>query len=160
MTGERFTIANYTNNGDELGKRITSLVLAGDRLVLFGNLAGSFGNAALDAALTGTAWKDRVLGVNRMAEGPLYITGCATGNNVGIAADTARRICHIRLESPEELPEKRQDFRHPNLPAWVGENRDRLLIAASTILGGYCMARQPDLGLPAWCSFEGWAGLV
>jgi hypothetical protein len=160
VTGERFSIATYTNDEDELRKRITSLVLAGDRLVLFDNLAGKFGNAVLDAALTGTAWKDRVLGVNRMAEGPLYMTWYATGNNVAIAADTARRVCHIRLESPEEHPEQRQDFRHPNLLAWVGENRPRLLTAALTILRGYCAAGRPDLGLPAWGSFESWSALV
>jgi hypothetical protein len=160
VTGERFTVATYTDDEDELRKRITSLVLSGDRLVLFDNLAGSFGNAVLDAALTGTAWKDRLLGVNRMAEGPLYIAWYATGNNVGIAADTARRVCHVRLESPEEHPEKRQDFQHPNLLVWVGENRARLLVAALTILRGYCAAGRPDLGLPAWGSFEGWSALV
>jgi hypothetical protein len=160
VTGERFTIATYTSDEDELRKRITSLALAGDRLVLFDNLEGNFGNAVLDAALTGTAWKDRVLGVNRMAEAPLYMTWYATGNNVAVAADTARRICHVRLESPEEHPEERNDFRHPNLLAWVGEKRCRLLGAALTILRAYCVAGRPDLDLPAWGSFEGWSRLV
>jgi hypothetical protein len=160
VTGERFTIATYTDDEDELRKRITSLVLAGDRLVLFDNLTGKFGNAVLDAALTGTAWKDRVLGVNRMAEGPLYMTWFATGNNVAIAADTARRVCHIRLESPEEHPELRQDFRHRNLLAWVGENRRRFLTAALSILRGYCAAGRPHHDLPAWGSFESWSALV
>src|SRR5262249_58812975 len=36
-TGERFTIAAYTSDEDELRKRITSLALAGDRLGLFHN---------------------------------------------------------------------------------------------------------------------------
>jgi hypothetical protein len=160
VTGERFTIATYTADEDELRKRITSLVLAGDRLVLFDNLEGRFGNAVLDAALTGTAWKDRLLGVNRMVEAPLYMTWYATGNNVAIAADTARRVCHIRLESPEERPEERQGFRHPNLLAWVGDNRSRLLAAGLTILSAYCLAGRPDQGLPAWGSFEGWSALV
>jgi hypothetical protein len=160
VTGERFTIATYTSDEDELRKRITSLVLAGDRLVLFDNLEGKFGNAVLDAALTGTAWKDRVLGANRMAEAPMFMTWYATGNNVIIAADTARRVCHVRLESPEERPEERQDFRRPNLLAWVGENRPRLLAAALSILRGYCAAGRPDQGLPAWGSFEGWSALV
>jgi hypothetical protein len=159
-TGERFTIATYTADEDELRKRITSLVLAGDRLVLFDNLGGKFGNATLDAALTGVNWKDRVLGANRIAEGPLYMTWFATGNNVAIAADTARRVCHVRLESSEERPEERNTFRHPNLLAWVGQNRPRLLAAALTILRAYCAAGRPDLGLPAWGSFEGWSGLV
>jgi hypothetical protein len=160
VTGERFTIATYTADEDELRKRITSLVLAGDRLVLFDNLEGKFGNAVLDAALTGTAWKDRILGVNRMAEAPLYMTWYATGNNVAVAADTARRACHVRLESPDERPEERQDFRHPNLLAWVGENRAKLLTAALTILRAYCATGRPDQGLPAWGSFEGWSALV
>jgi hypothetical protein len=160
VTGERFTIAAYTADEDELRKRITSLALAGDRLVLFDNLEGRFGNAVLDAALTGTAWKDRILGVNRMAEAPLYMTWYATGNNVAVAADTARRVCHCRLESPEERPEERCGFRHPDLLAWVGENRGRLLAAALTILRAYCTAGRPDLGLPAWGSFEGWSRLV
>jgi hypothetical protein len=160
VTGERFTIATYTGDEDELRKRITSLVLSGDRLVLFDNLEGKFGNAVLDAALTGTAWKDRVLGANRMAEAPLYLTWYATGNNVAIAADTARRVCHVRLESPQARPEERQDFRHPHLLAWVGEHRAELLAAALTILRGYCAAGRPDQGLRAWGSFEGWSALV
>jgi hypothetical protein len=160
VTGERFTIAAYTADEDELRKRITSLALAGDRLVLFDNLEGRFGNAVLDAALTGTAWKDRILGVNRMAEAPLYMTWYATGNNVAVAADTARRICHCRLESPEERPEERSGFEHPDLLAWVGANRGRLLSAALTILRAYCVAGRPELGLPAWGSFEGWSWLV
>src|SRR5262249_47974410 len=72
--GERFTVAAYTDDEDELRKRITSLALAGDRLVLFDNLAGKFGNAVLDAALTAVSWKDRILGGNRMGEAPLYMT--------------------------------------------------------------------------------------
>jgi hypothetical protein len=160
VTGERFTIATYTNDCDELRKRITSLALGGDRLVLFDNLEGKFGNGVLDAALTGTAWEDRLLGGNRMAKMPLYVTWYATGNNVAVAADTARRICHCRLETPEERPEERTGFVHPNLLAWVGQNRGRLLAAALTILRAYCVAGRPDMGLPAWGSFEGWSALV
>src|SRR5262249_51533648 len=104
--------------------------------------------------------KDRVLGANRMAEAPLYMTWYATGNNVAVAADTARRICHCRLEAPEERPEERQNFRHPNLLGWGGGNRAALLAAALTILRGYCAAGQPNQLLPAWGSFEGWSGLV
>ena len=62
-----------------------------------------------------------------MAKSPLYMTWFATGNNVMIAADTARRVCHIRLESPCERPEERGGFRQPDLLAWIGENRAELL---------------------------------
>jgi hypothetical protein len=160
VNGERFTVATYTDDENELRKRITSLALAGDRLVLFDNLDGKFGCAVLDAALTATNWEDRLLGVNRIVRAPLLMTWYATGNNVSIAADTARRVCHVRLESDIEHPEERQDFRHPNLLAWVGENRGRLLAAALTILRAYFVAGCPDQSLPAWESFEGWSQLV
>lgn len=159
-TGERFTIATYTNDENELRKRITALALGGDRLVLFDNLNGRFGNGVLDAALTATAWKDRVLGVNRMAEAPLFMTWFATGNNVLIADDTARRTCHIRLESAEERPEERRGFRHPDLYAWLQANRPRLLGGALTILRAYCVAGRPGLGLTPWGSFNAWSRLV
>jgi hypothetical protein len=160
LTGERFTVATYTADEDELRKRITSLALAGDRLVLFDNLEGRFGNATLDAALTATSWTDRVLGSNRMARAPLFVTWFATGNNVAVGADTARRICHVRLESSEERPEERSDFRHPDLLAYVAGRRQALLGAALTILRAYWVAGRPDQGLSPWGSFDGWSRLV
>ena len=33
-----------------------------------------------------------------------------TGNNVALDADMHRRVCHIRLESPEEKPEEKNGF--------------------------------------------------
>jgi hypothetical protein len=160
VTGESFTIATYTHDNDELRKRITALALEGDRLVLFDNLEGRFGNAAQDAALTGTVWKDRLLGHNRQVCVPLWACWYATGNNVAVGADTARRVCHIRLETPAERPEERTDFRHPDLLAWVSANRPRLLAAALTVLRGYVVAGRPDQHLTPWGSFEGWSGLV
>jgi hypothetical protein len=160
LTGERFTVATYTADEDELRKRITSLALAGDRLVLFDNLEGRFGNATLDAALTATSWEDRVLGVNRMTRAPLFVTWYATGNNVAVGADTARRLCHVRLESPEERPEERSGFRHPDLLGYVAGRRRQLLGAALTILRAYWVAGRPDQGLIPWGSFDGWSRLV
>jgi hypothetical protein len=160
IRGDNFTVATYTQDEDELRKPITALALAGDRLVLFDNLDGKFGNATLDAALTTTSWKDRLLGVNRVIEAPLYMTWFATGNNVAVGADTSRRICPIRLETEFERPEERKGFRFPNLIEYVNENRDRLLGAALTILRAFCVAGRPDQDLPPWGSFEGWSALV
>jgi hypothetical protein len=160
LTGERFTVATCTGDEDELRKRITALALAGDRLVLFDNLEGRFGNATLDAALTATSWEGRIIGVNRMARAPLFITWFATGNNVAVLADTSRRICHIRLESPHERPEERSDYRHADLLGYVGENRPRLLAAALMVLRAYFVAGRPRQELTPWGSFDGWSRVV
>ncbi len=42
------------NLPDEMRKKITSIAIAGDNMILFDNLAGVFGNDALDRALTST----------------------------------------------------------------------------------------------------------
>jgi hypothetical protein len=160
ITGKRFTIATYSDDLEELRKRFLSLAIAGERLVLFDNLEGRFGNAVLDAALTATSWEDRLLGVNRMIRAPLLVTWFATGNNVAVHADTARRICHVRLESPHEHPELRRDFNHPELLKHVGDRRDELLVAAFAILSAYCVAGKPRQDLSAWGSFQGLSDLV
>ena len=91
---------------------------------------------------------------------PLFATWYATGNNIVLAADTARRTLHIRLESPEENPEERSGFRHADLLTWVPRQRPRLAIAAVTILAAYCAAGRPNMKLKPWGSFEAWSALI
>jgi hypothetical protein len=160
VTGGPMTVSTYTADRDEMRKRITSLAVEGDRLVLLDNLAGMIRNPVLDAALTSETWKDRILGVNRTVSAPLLMTWYASGNNAQLYTDTARRTCRIRLESPEEQPELREGFRHPDLVGWVIRERPRLLSAALTILGGYTAAGRPDQRLKSWGSFGGWSDLV
>jgi integrase len=160
VTGQRFTVCDYTNDREELRMRITSLAVQGDRLVLFDNLDGPFGNGTLDAALTGSSWQDRLLGTNTTVRAPLFVTWYATGNNVTVGADTARRVCHIRLESPLERPEERGDFRHPELLGWIDANRPSLLSDALTVLRGWYAAGRPDAAPKPWGSFTGWSGVV
>lgn len=160
VSGREFARALYSKDGEELRKTITAIALAGERLVLFDNLAGSVGGPALDAALTATEWQDRLLGHSQRPRLPLPVTWFATGNNVSMQADTARRTCHIRLLSPEEKPEDRSDFHHANLLGWVRQERPRLLAAALTILAAYCHAGCPHQELKPWGSYEGWSALV
>jgi len=144
-------------------KCITSLALRGVPLVLFDNLSRPFGSGPLDAALTSVDWSDRVLNTNDMPTLPLLATFWATGNNVSFrsGADTARRTLHVRLESPEENPERRVGFTHRDLLGHVKENRPALVAAALTILRGYCAAGRPeDCKLSPWGSFEAWSALV
>lgn len=160
LTGRRFAVMSYTNDREELRKKITSLAMEGERLVLLDNLAGAFGNDVLDMALTADRWKDRVLGGNRTYDGPLNVCWYATGNNTQIGADTARRVQHCRLETPHERPELRADLKRPDLRGYIRANRAALLSAALTILRAWHVAGRPKHGLPAWGSFEGWSGVV
>ncbi|HUE70999.1 MAG TPA: primase-helicase zinc-binding domain-containing protein [Pirellulaceae bacterium] len=146
---------------EEFRKRITSILLAGEQIVLIDNVTGTLGGAALDALLTSSTWSDRILGQSRMT-GKLAAKTIwwVTGNNLIYEADTGRRVLTARLQCQEENPEERTGFRHPNLLAWVKANRGRLAVAAVTILRAYHVAGGPKMSLPEWGSFEGWSELV
>jgi hypothetical protein len=160
VSGRRASVAVYTDDRAELRKAITTLAVAGDELVLLDNIVGNFGNDVLDGALTATHWRDRILGYNKRYDGPLVLTWYATGNNMVVVGDTARRLLHIRLETDLERPEERADMREPDLRAYVKRNRGALLSAALTVLRAYCQAGRPDQQLTPWGSFEGWSALV
>ncbi len=160
LTGRRFSVMTYTHDTEEMEKRITTLALEGERLVLLDNLAGAVGNDKLDAALTATEWQGRVLGVSKTYKGPLQVVWFGTGNNVALRADTSRRVCHVRMESAEERPELRTDVTYPDLRAHVLAHRGQLLSAALTVLRGWVAAGKPKHNLPAWGSYEQWSGVV
>ncbi|HVX15107.1 MAG TPA: hypothetical protein VHC22_28200 [Pirellulales bacterium] len=159
-SGRGFARANNVEDDAEWRKQITSIALAGDPLVLIDNISGTLGSPALDAALTATSWTDRVLGESRRVTFPLYAMWYGTANNVALRADTARRVLHIRLDSPDERPEERTGFKHADLLEWVRERRPRLAVAALTILRAYCCAGRPRQDIKPWGSFEGWSDLV
>lgn len=150
----------HTRNEEEERKRITSLAMSGDNIVLIDNVLGELGGQSLDAALTGKEWRDRALGGNRMVNLPLDIMWMATGNNIVLAGDTPRRALYLRLVPQTDRPEERADFRHQNLRSYVKKHRARLVVAALTILRGYVVAGMPDQHLPAWGSFEEWSRWV
>lgn len=158
--GRTATRMTAPKDDEEFRKRITSIVEGTARIVLIDNLAGRFGCESLDAALTAQVWEDRRLGHNEMIERPLRFAWYATGNNVLLGADTARRVCHIRLLSPLENPEDREGFKFPDIRGHIRRNRPALLTAALTILRGFIAAGRPDQQLKPWGSFEEWSALV
>lgn len=144
-------------------KRITSIALAGDPLILVDNINKPFGSGVLDASLTGEEWKGRVLATNTMPRIRMLTVWWGTGCNVRFrqGVDTSRRTLHIRLESDEERPEKRDGFRHPKLLRWARSQRTRLAAAAVIVLSAYLRQRKPDeLRLAEWGSFEAWSECI
>jgi hypothetical protein len=159
--GRPLAVMAHVTEEEEIEKRITALVLAGDQVVKVDNIVGGFGGRTWDAALTALEWQGRRLGVSEIVRMPMTVTFYATGNNVEPQGDTIRRICHIRLSTTLERPENRDPstFAHPSLLQWTAENRPRLVRAALSILRAYFVAGCPEQPV-AWGSFEGWARIV
>jgi hypothetical protein len=161
VCGRPMSRMSYPNGDDEMRKNITSTALAGDRLVLIDNISTTLGLPSLDAALTASTWRDRMLGKNETTgDIPLTTIWYATGNNVALTGDIARRICHIRLSSPLENPEERTGFTHPDLLAWIRDNRGRLAAACLTVVRAYMAVGRPAQNQTPWGSYEAWSDLV
>ena len=159
-TGREGTKTPLPQDDEECRKRITSLLIEGERLAVLDNISDTIALPSLDAALTATVWRDRLLGKNASVTVPNLMLWAATGNNLAIGGDLARRTLHIRLESRIEDPENRADFRHPDLLAWVRAERPRLACAALTILRAHAVAGSPRCGVKAWGSFESFSARV
>lgn len=159
--GNAMARKTWPRSDDEVRKTITAIALEGWPSVLIDNVATMLGGPSLDAALTAVTWQDRVLQESR-STGPLPLTTVwiATGNNVELSGDTARRTLLARLESMDEHPEERTGFRHSDLKAWVREHRARLAVAGLTVLRAFVAAEKPDAGLTPWGSFEEWSTLI
>lgn len=145
---------------DELRKSMLAIARAGDELVLLDNVTGELGGQTLDATMTGTRFKGRILGQSRDVEVSLNTTFCATSNNASIVGDLCRRTIPIRLASPLERPEERDDFQIPNLLQHVRTHRPALLADALTILRAFHVAGRPQIPLPSMGSFEEWSDFV
>jgi len=151
----------YVRLDDELRKRIISLALSGDPLVLLDNVpgGGAIGWPSLDSLLTAREINDRVLGESRNVTISNNMTWYCTGNNLSFKADAGRRCLRIRLESNCEHPEERTGFTHDPLKQWVEQYRPQLLGAGLTILAAYLRSgAECTPGLVG--SFEQWTAAV
>lgn len=159
--GHRAARHTFTGDDTEMRKVITSLARRGASSVLFDNLNVQLRGSALDAALTGTTWNDRILGESKhTGDLPMRIVFTATGNNLAYGTDIGRRVIPIRLVSALAEPEGRSDFVHRDLLGWVASERPRLAVAALTILRGYYAVGCPEQAGGELGSFEAWSRII
>ena len=159
LTGRNIARSGYTEKNEEMAKRLLAIAIGGERMILFDDIqAGTaIGGEAINAVLTGTTIKDRILGKSEMIEKSITTVFYATGNNISPKGDAKRRFIPIRLESMEENPEERRDFsvEGPFLN-YVRDRRSDLFVAGMTILRGFVLAGSPQADLvpmdyPEWC---------
>lgn len=113
--------------GEETRKAITSTLLSGNPLLIFDNVDAAIASGHMAAAITARIWEDRILGKSEMVRLPVRVSWIATGNNVRVRGDMARRSLICRLDARVERPWERTNFRHPDLLAHVQQNRGELL---------------------------------
>lgn len=160
-TGRGAPRMTFAADEAEQEKGLASAAILGARLLCLDNLAGPLAGAPLDKVITATdRIAFRVLGRSEIVELPWRALLLATGNNIVLGADTARRTLLARLEPDTERPEERTGFQHRDLLAWVRDRRAELVRAALVLLRAYVVAGRPGADSYVWGSFERWAELV
>jgi hypothetical protein len=153
----------YRHDAVETDKQIVATCLAGDLLVLLDNAenGGEFGNAALDAALTGTTYRGRILGTNEMPPLDHFTVWLATGNNPVYVSDVHRRTLVSRIEPDEEHPENKSGYEHDDLRGYVLEHRGELVVNALTTVRAYLLAGSPKPDLLTFgTTYAAWERVV
>lgn len=162
-TGRCAPRMNYTSDDVELEKILGSYALKGSSFICLDNVPTMrpFGGGPIDRCITARDTLElRVLGRSEVPELRWRALIMATGNNMTLYGDTARRVLMARLEPNEENPEHRTKFKHQNLLDFIGVQRPRLVAAALLILRAYWRAGKPDMGCKRWGSFEEWSSLI
>lgn len=159
-TGEAAPRRTAPKEEDEWRKALFALLSAGDGLCLIDNITTMLRSAALDTALTGTTYTDRVLGFSEQRTVPIRTVFFASANNAGISSDLVRRALTSRIEPNCEHPEERSGFKHPDIEAHVRAHRGRYLSAALTILRAYAAAGRPRVDTRTMGSFGAWSRTV
>jgi len=160
-TGSNAAILTLSESEEELQKAITSLLIEGATIITIDNIQGRLQSKHLDAVLTSDIWRGRILGQSKMAQVPQRATWIATGNNIRLGGDLARRCYRIRLDPKMSRPWMRSDFRHSDLATWVLEHRAALICALLTLARAWFVAGCPtDARLPKLGTFTGWVNVV
>lgn len=145
---------------EETRKQITTLLAKAAPFLCFDE-SPRIGGKSMNRLLTAQTWSDRLLGGNQRVALPNRSVMAATGNNVQVQGDTARRYYPIELfydgEHPENRPES--DFQHPDVEAWTDEHRGELLTAVFTLIRSWQVAGRPKRST-SFGSFERWEAIV
>lgn len=157
-TGNEVAVLPPTNDEDECRKRLFAALRGGSKVLLWDNVREPLGNSVLDSFLTSSLFADRVLGVSENVELPNRALFIVSGNNLVLTGDTHRRVLLARLDAELESPFKRE-FAFDPLEI-VCNDRQRLVVAALTIVRAYITAGSPKAAPGRIASFEQWDDLV
>ena len=160
-TGRQCETRAESHGEQEWQKNLTSCLSEGPQFVYIENVNYALSSGTFSKCLTGTTHRDRTLGHNDIEIVlPINCTWIATGNNVMMSGELARRIVEIRIDANEENPSCRTGFKH-ELPTWAYSKRRELTVACLTIIQSWVAAGMPKVA-PAnvMGSFENYCSVL
>jgi hypothetical protein len=162
--GDAYTFPR--NSDEELRKQVTSILMdQASPVVNFDNIAtgSTLESPALAALITGSTWRDRLLGGNTTVALPNDKLWCATGNNLKVNTDLSQRSVLVHLDAGTERPDLRpaETFELGDLEQWLlkDENRAELVRALLILIRDWAVAGMPRSD-HTMRSFTPWAQAV
>lgn len=152
-TGHKPAMMSQGKSDEENEKRLSSVLMAGDPVIIIDNCDRPIEGDFLCTMLTQEKVRPRILGRSEVANVPTGSLVIATGNNIELAGDITRRTLFCRIDTGEERPDKIEySF---DAIAETTETRPQLVVAALTILRAYIVAGRPK-PLKKIGGFEQW----
>ena len=152
-TGHKPTMMSQGKSPEEDEKRLSSVLMAGDAVLVIDNCDRPLGGDTLCSILTQEFITARVLGRSETKRLPTNVLVMATGNNLEVEGDLGRRTLVCRIDTGAERPDQIEHSFDPRQE--VLENRPDLVVAGLTILRAYTVAYRPEMMTPMG-SFEEW----
>lgn len=156
-TGRPAAMMAAPQREEEWAKTILATLLGGATVVVIDNVEQRLASPALALALTADTVQGRLLGRSEEVLVPQRATWAATGNNLRLGGDLARRCYRIGLDAKHGRPWTRAGFRHRDLLGWTAGHRGELIAALLTLARGWWAADQPAADVPALGGFDQWA---
>ncbi len=157
----RSTVRSLAASEDERRKSIVTALKSGTAIITFDNISGSLSSAVLASITTEDSITDRQLGASREIFALIRASFVLIGNRPLLSDELRRRVSLIQLKPDTAHPEKRNDFRHPDLLQWVKTNRGKAIWAVLILIknwidkGAWTPQHAPVIG-----SYESYADVI
>lgn len=142
----------------EMRKTVTSVLQEKGGVVVFDNVDGKVSSPVLAGLLTTPRWSARLLGKNANITLPNDRMWVATGNNIVIDGDMARRVLRCVIDPGMPNPELREfDF---NPVDWIREHRSEYLSALGVLIRSWVVKGKVLGSSPGSDSYATWRKVV
>lgn len=146
--------AEMPSEDAELRKTVTSVLQEKGGVIVFDNVDGKVSSPVLAGLLTSSRWSARLLGKNTSVTLPNDRMWVATGNNIVIDGDMARRVLRCVIDPGMPDPELREfDF---NPVDWIVRNRSAYLSALGTLIRAWVVKGAKLSASPGSDSYAVW----
>ena len=160
VSGAAPAVMSESRSEEEVRKRVTALLLSGVSVILFDNLKYRVESGTLSALLTAPTWSDRLLGKSQTLELPNRALWLATGNNIELNNELARRTIWVRLDAKVNRPWERSNFHHPDLTRWLSRHRHEVVWAFLVLVQNWIAQGSPEWEGRPLGSFEAWCSVL